>query len=415
MFGYLQEAQPVHITGAIRHCGLWLTSTRENIVKINPRFKAGSPETVIYCVHGTADFNNAFSLIADRIMDRLPETVSSIHLLAFGNRFQGYGVESFSEQLRAMILKNAHKNVILMGHSRGGLVCSYFAEFMADPAGIHVEKVISIGTPFMGSEMANQPLAFFSESVSQMQPNSHFLQRLAARMQTTINKYYYFAAEKDLLVSLKSTVIPEHSDALTVIDRHGHLSVMSSHRLANHIAHILQGIRPQLSLKTACKELDLYLQTLQNRGHLSDSQQKIILLQRLQTCLQSIDADFLDTRIKTIGDFIDQFWKDPRQGGGQKPWEILNTPLNFPFSVLQPHNTSTFNFVCGLKLKYQNVALKIEDRPVFFESSESSEEKSDTLQNFFPNATLNIETESSEEDSEASQNFFPFDAWGVAG
>lgn len=355
MYQYFQENP--RFTGNLQHIASWATSSNETIIIRNPRFKGG-PGTAIYCVHGTADHNKAFSLIADRILDKLPDTIAAIYLPVFVNRFRGYGIEHFSEQLGQIIQANQNNRVILLGHSRGGLVAAWFAETVAPGLNIHVEKVISIGSPFMGSPAADSDLlAAFSESVSQMKPNSDFLKDLRSRMQGHPEKYHYFAAVEDILVPPICAVIPQHANSLIFLDKHDHLSIMSSHRLVNHIASIVRGCSKQPDLKMACEEIDHYLQNLQKRGHINDSTQKIVLLQKLQTLLQSMDTAYPDTPIKTVGALIHQFCMDSLQGNGQKPFEIFNTALNYPFSLLQPYNAATFNFVFHLIFKYKNVPL----------------------------------------------------------
>ena len=354
MIEKFKDIQP--LTGAIRHCGIWLTGTNEDIVYHNPSYKpSDAVESVIYCVPGTADGNTAFCFLTENIFDLLPNTISSIHLLAFSNRYHGLGIDDFANELKEKAKANKHTNIILMGHSRGGLVCAYFREYLAALSGIKVNKVFAIGSPFYGSDLALPPLSWFSSSVNQMQTGSEFLKPLRKLMKLNPNVYHFFAAEKDSIVSLNSAYVHKLSHALTVLDKHGHLSIMSSKRLADSILKTLWDIMPELSQNTACAEIEEYLNKFQHKGHLSDANYKVAILQRLTTFLMSVE-NYPLLQDKSIGTLINAFL-NKKQSNGQKLYDTLNEALNFPFSF---GDTDTFNFVSVLVIKYKNVPIKPE-------------------------------------------------------
>lgn len=264
----LKKYQPIGLIGAIRHAGLWLTSgcgdlhyqrkpegpqekvknpeLKSSLLKDSEAKASGKDEIAIYCIHGTADRRNSFSFVADRIKDGLPEQITSIHLPAFSHRGQGKSIGFFAQQLKDKIILNKHKNVILMGHSRGCLVASYFAEYLAAENDINVHGVINICGPFKGSKFATAPIAWYSSSVKQMRINSSFLDNLSNKMKTSTNQYYYFAATNDRLVKPSNACIEEHREHLIELDKHTHLSIMSSQRLVGHIQqHIHQIVAKQ--------------------------------------------------------------------------------------------------------------------------------------------------------------------------
>lgn len=241
--------QPVAFTGVFAHSYYWLTSSSGDKYYQNPSYqkKAQNPEleTAIYFIHGTADHSSAFERVAERLLQvGLPEEISSLNLIAFEQRYHGRSIESFAEELRDKIKTNQHQRVILMAHSRGGLVASYFAEFLAAAVGIDVPWVITVGTPFNGSYLAMKPLSWFSDSVREMEINSEFLSQLKEQIiKNSSSRYHFFIATEDAIVPGPSGYIEEyaanHEDSLSVLDRHGHLSVMSSHRLVSQTADLL--------------------------------------------------------------------------------------------------------------------------------------------------------------------------------
>lgn len=241
--------QPVALTGIFAHSYYWLTSTSGDKYYQNPSYqkKEQNPEleTAIYFIHGTADHSSAFERVAERLLQiGLPEEISSLNLIAFDQRYHGRSIESFAEQLRDKIKINQHQRVILMAHSRGGLVASYFAEFLAADLSVEVPWVITVGAPFNGSYLAMKPLSWFSDSVREMEIDSEFLLQLKDQIiKSAFSHYHFFIATEDAIVPGISGYIEEyvakHPDSLSVLDRHGHLSVMSSHRLVSQTADLL--------------------------------------------------------------------------------------------------------------------------------------------------------------------------------
>ncbi|VEB38504.1 putative lipase [Legionella sainthelensi] len=240
--------QPIATTGMFAHTYYWLTSPSGDQIYQNPSYDKDQnheSETAIYFIHGTADQTSAFQLVADRLIQaELPNEISNLNLLSFDQRYQGKSIVYFAEQLREKISANQHKRVILIAHSRGGLVASYFAEFLAKQAGIEVPLIMTIGTPFNGSYLAIKPLSWFSDSIREMEIDSDFLSKLKKKIMTeSLSNYHFFIATEDAIVPGESGFIQEyvknHPNSLTILDRHGHLSVMSSHRLVTHITALL--------------------------------------------------------------------------------------------------------------------------------------------------------------------------------
>jgi predicted alpha/beta hydrolase family esterase len=244
----VKAAQPISTTGMIAHTYSWLTSPSKSQSYSNPSFKNEQNQeskTAVYFIHGTADRAGAFKRIAKRLIKAgLPEEICSLILLAFDQRYQGNSIEFFAEQLRDKIKANNHQRVILIAHSRGGLVAAYFAEFLAKLAGIEVVLIFTIGTPFNGSYLAIKPLSLFSDSVQEMEIDSEFLTKLKKKIdENQAKNYHFFIATEDAIVPGESGYIKEYiakyPESLSILDRHGHLSVMSSHRLVSHITSLL--------------------------------------------------------------------------------------------------------------------------------------------------------------------------------
>ncbi|KTD23840.1 putative lipase [Legionella lansingensis] len=248
----LKDYQPVSTTGVLAHTYYWLTWLGSgDFVYKNPNFKP--PETedpslkqgiVIYCVYGTADQPGSFARIASRLLaEGVPDYVSEIHLVAFDHRYQGKGIRYFSKKLIEKIKTNGHSHVIFMGHSRGGIIIADATEYRAAAEGIKVHGVVSICAPHGGSPLAIQPLSLFSTSVEEMQINSSFLARLNKKISQSENNYFFVAVEEDAIVPPEATFVEgyveKHPESRLILNRHGHLSIMSSRRLVRHLGEKL--------------------------------------------------------------------------------------------------------------------------------------------------------------------------------
>lgn len=390
MFERIQQEQPIGFTGAIRHCGLWVASGASDIIYENPNFQTTGAEddTAILCIHGTADRASSFSLIAERMLPNLPSTVSCIHLLSFDKRAVGGGIEEFSEQLKNKIIQHGYKKIILMGHSRGGLVAAHYAEYLAQDMDVAIKAIFTIGTPFGGSELAYGPLSWVSESIKQMQPGSQFLSDLAVKLQVTQYPYHCFAAENDLIVSLESTCLPLWRHSLTVLDRHGHLSIMSSHRLVAHLLARLPGVKYENKISAedvedvilefenlardevtplgeVCSAILVQIDMLRRKTYLKSPQEKIDVLICLYSNLEAIRQGARGEEyphVTTIGEYIDLFMQDMTVMGKQiTPSEILADELNYPLTYFKVTPSNTISWMNDLIKKYADTDLELQE------------------------------------------------------
>lgn len=239
LYELFQQKQPIAITGTMRHLVIWALNPITQKVYPNPGFKDSGRKVVIYCIHGTGDQPSAFSLVASKLLGMLSSNVSEIRLVSFAERGQGRDIETFARQLKDQIITNQDDDVILIGHSRGGLVAAYFTEKLAQANNVKVHGVMAVCTPFSGADTACAPFTWVSDSIEEMRPNSAFLQDLTQSMEQSTVPYHYFSAGRDTVVSSKNCVINASRDELVELDRHSHLSVLSSNRLVEHLANCI--------------------------------------------------------------------------------------------------------------------------------------------------------------------------------
>lgn len=386
---YAEDFISNHIStfGIFRHIGLFLTSSTEDIVLKNPNFNAelaGEHATKIYCSHGTFDRNNSFSLVAERLLPVLPVNVEEIRLVAFDGRLQGTGVTPYAEQL---INKVDSKNAIFMGHSRGCLVSAKVEVDFAKKHGVNMQLGVYVGGPFDGSDVADW-FAYGSDSVKDMQRGSEFLKDVVPKLVESKVPHLCFAAENDFFVDAESACIPG-CENFEVLDRHGHLSILSSHRLVEKIRVGINKLFPEelsvkpsdeyfenlnrelhfsgelfekinreddlfgvsLTLKDVCLELKMYIEQFKQKNHLWSSEAKVAVLEKLQEMLgnmcESGQRGECYPKARTIGDFIKAYLEDASINNGIKPIDALNSQLNWPLNYV----SDTYTFLSGAEKK----------------------------------------------------------------
>lgn len=347
---------PIGFTGVPLHMGKWLISDNQDVIYKHTKFNPSTEKPIaIYCIHGTADRVASFSAIAERLIKNLPSAISKIVLVSFDERATGASVEKFSEQLVNKIKKYDDKDIILMGHSRGGLVAAYAAEFLAGKENIHIHHITTIGTPFWGSSLAIPPLSWISKSVAQMKKSSEFLTSLRAKISNSSIQYYHYAAPADWLVQPDSTCVDANKNPSVVLKtKHGHLSMMSSHELIMHLRQNIFSFFPNELLNNDLHSImnDIYeainqeIKSLKARLHYWPSDEKERMLMQLRDLFGQMrfgkrSEHYLQAQ--SVADFIHAYLNDSAFGSENKtPGIILNTSL-IPFMhIFQAPKSSEF-------------------------------------------------------------------------
>jgi len=114
--------------------------------------------------------------------------------------------------------------VILIGHSMGGLVNSYFCEHLAKPS--EVAKIIAIGSPFRGTKVA---ALGYGKNAKEMAPNSAFLLDLFENIRLSQVPYYSIASKFDnIVIPWESAILEGSTHNHLIIDDQGHLRLLIS-------------------------------------------------------------------------------------------------------------------------------------------------------------------------------------------
>lgn len=131
------------------------------------------------------------------------------------------------------------KRLILVGHSMGGLVSSYFSEYL--DIGDLVKAVITIGTPYGGTKIA---VVGAGANAREMCPGSAFLTDLHAKMHNTAKDYYQICTKFDNKIFPWQSAVFENTDPKkqAILSYEAHLCLLRSKEVATHLKSWLQDL-----------------------------------------------------------------------------------------------------------------------------------------------------------------------------
>lgn len=149
------------------------------------------------------------------------------------------GIETHADKLaktmQTIQAKHPNEAITLIGHSMGGLVSGYYAEFLKKDD-VHVDKIITLSSPFYGTRLAGLGMGL---SVEQMAPNSTFLESLRLKIDSSNIPYYYIASQMDNTIvpwdsALMDPLAPDAADQYVIPDQ-GHLRLLISRQVFEQV------------------------------------------------------------------------------------------------------------------------------------------------------------------------------------
>lgn len=340
--------------------------TRIEIEKEYKNKNTLSGDIEIICVHGTMDRAHAFKSVAKKILNSedLSPSIKGVTLLSFTDRLNRIGNTDYAVQMfnnKEFVEKVKNKKIYLAGHSRGVIIIFIFAVLFAEKLGIDIQGFFDLGGPIYGSPLAKK-VKGLSTSIDEMQEDSEFLKQLIPKVIELNKPHYFYAAEYDAFVPLKSCYIREWCKNLVLLRRHGHLSMLSSDRLVKHMLRVLNGDDMSVSAATALEDIKTFIEEdLKMRWHAKSTDPKVFILEKLRYYLKATITEYYlkepYPNVKTVGAFIDAFMHDKTILESKAlPIDVLNVHLNYIFRFSK--NTASHTFVTWLIDKYQDTPLE---------------------------------------------------------
>lgn len=155
------------------------------------------------------------------------------------------GIPACGKQLEGLVERvleeTKSQQVILIGHSMGGLVAAYYAHVLG--GGAKVSDLITVGSPLQGTRLAH----FLPGGlIGEMRPGRPFLKELEKRiLSETQIRTYHLASQLDNLIYPLQSALFTHSHAPAyrrkLLSFQGHLTLLYSPAAINQIIAWIQG------------------------------------------------------------------------------------------------------------------------------------------------------------------------------
>lgn len=146
-----------------------------------------------------------------------------------------YIAESVKEKAQHIRAETGKSDLILIGHSMGGLVSSYYAENLAPEDSI--KGVVTIGSPLQGTRLA---VLGAGENADEMAPDSSFLVHLNQQIADSKTSYFHVLTKLDNMVIPWTLGIPKVNKNNTyIVSNETHLGLLYSDNILQKItAHL---------------------------------------------------------------------------------------------------------------------------------------------------------------------------------
>lgn len=184
----------------------------------------------ILMVHGYVSFGAIWHDLREKMVEK---GFGPIYTMNVGS---GNSIKSYAKDIEARVeeiqKETGRKDLVLIGHSKGGLVSSYFATH-ADQTKTTVTDVITIGSPLAGTPMAHYGIG---RDAYEMRPEHKFHDELRQKIKESAHiRFSHIASEQDDIVPFSSAFFSENRARHFAVKDMGHLGLVFSSRVADQV------------------------------------------------------------------------------------------------------------------------------------------------------------------------------------
>jgi triacylglycerol lipase len=142
-------------------------------------------------------------------------------------------VDDLDKMVKKVLKETNGEEVILIGHSMGGLIASYFALNVAKKKSVN--HVITLGTPLKGTYMARFG---FGKCAKEMSRDSSFIKELNEKItnEKEINFYHIATKNDELVIPYNSAILGDDEKKHLILNGVGHGSLLYSKRVNDKIS-----------------------------------------------------------------------------------------------------------------------------------------------------------------------------------
>jgi triacylglycerol lipase len=224
---HLLHAAAMELNSAVASAALFPLTLFQNYHGPKGNLK-GRP---ILLVNGYLSFGSTWQYQRQRLIEA---GLGPVYTMNIGS---GRSIITYAKQVQEKVsqiqAETGRNDLVFVGHSKGGLVSSYYATHLADPAKTEITDIITIGSPLAGT-----PLAYLAPGydASEMRSGASFHQELRKKIQEHSHiRFSHIASEADEVVPLSSALLGEDRSRQMVLKDIGHLGLVFSSRVADQV------------------------------------------------------------------------------------------------------------------------------------------------------------------------------------
>jgi pimeloyl-ACP methyl ester carboxylesterase len=199
---------------------------------------AGRP---ILLVNGYLSFGSIWQYIRKELVKNGFGPIYTMNI-GSGKSIMTYATE-VQKKVKEIQIETGRNDIAFVGHSKGGLVSSFFAADLANETGAQVTDVVTIGSPLSGT-----PVAYIGigRDAHEMRSDSEFHRYLRDRMELiNTTRFFHAASETDEIVPHASSLIGKMAERHLLLKDTGHLSLVFSSRIADQVGKWLYCAHPK--------------------------------------------------------------------------------------------------------------------------------------------------------------------------
>jgi pimeloyl-ACP methyl ester carboxylesterase len=180
--------------------------------------------TAVLLIHGYARNQSDWLWFRKHIKD-LSCPIYTLNLKPALASIEEIATKSLIPKIKQMQKQGNYKQIVLIGHSMGGLVASYYSEFLDEDK--LVQNVFTIASPFYGTKLS---VAAAGINAQQMCPGSKFALSLRSKLNLSAKKYYQVATQLDNIIFPWRSVLLENtpSSRQFIVPFESHLGLLHS-------------------------------------------------------------------------------------------------------------------------------------------------------------------------------------------
>jgi len=198
----------------------------------NNLLQAQQQATAILLVHGFARHQSDWLWFIKYFSKKTNKSIFTVNLSPILGPIQQLASKINDKIIEIMVLTQC-KNIILIGHSMGGLVASYYSEYLDQNN--YITKVITLGTPFYGTKIA---VAASGANVKQMEPENQFLAALREQINNSNKQYFNIATQIDnLIYPWQSCLLANNLNRQKIYLSKSHLGLIFAKDVVNQVSN----------------------------------------------------------------------------------------------------------------------------------------------------------------------------------